>query len=86
MAETANCTTGIGKSINNCFGIKNGNTAPCQKQQGNMCVYNSREESYEAFKTIWLKWYKTFPDYEMAYKWTGGDNTQHWLRIVTEYY
>lgn len=87
MAETANCTKGYGSMYNNCFGIKNGNTAPCDRiGQNRMCIYNSPSESYEAFKIIWSKWYKTFPDYALANKWTGADRVDTWLKHVSHYY
>jgi hypothetical protein len=35
-----------------------------------MCKFNSPEESYEAFKIIWTKWYGEIPDINMAKKWT----------------
>ena len=58
MAETNNCTKGYGKTYNNCFGIKNGNTAPCPKVGKNkMCIYEKPEDSYIAFKKIWQRWY-----------------------------
>jgi hypothetical protein len=36
-----------------------------------MCKFESKEESYEAFKKIWGKWYKAYPDYKLAHRWTG---------------
>jgi len=35
-----------------------------------MCIYDSPEESYEAFKIIWSKWYIKFPNLALAEKWT----------------
>ena len=58
MAETNNCTKGYGKEYSNCFGIRNGNTAPCPKIGRNkMCIYEKPEDSYIAFKKIWQRWY-----------------------------
>ena len=86
MAETGNCTKGIGPRTNNCFGIKNGNTAPCVEMSGSMCVYNTPEESYEAFKIIWSKWYRSYPNWTLADTWTGSDSPQTWLNTVAQYY
>jgi len=87
MAETANCTKGIGPKTNNCFGIKNGNTAPCEKiGYNNMCIYEKPEDGYEAFKKIWSVWYKAFPTLNDAHRWTGSDNPAGWLITVTKYY
>jgi hypothetical protein len=87
MAETHNCTKGYGKSYNNCFGIKNGNTAPCKKVGKNrMCIYDTPEESYVAFKIIWSKWYKGFPTYKQAALWTGNDRPDNWLKNVKFHY
>lgn len=87
MAETAGCTAGYGVEYNNCFGIKNGNTAPCKRIGRNrMCIYESKEESFVAFKKIWSTWYKEFPDRALASKWTGADRVDTWLRSVQQYY
>ena len=93
MAETHNCTKGYGTMYNNCFGIKSGNTAPCpvvngikQIGQNRMCIYTSWRQSYDAFKIIWAKWYKKFPDRALAARWTGNDRPDTWLKHVRYYY
>lgn len=88
MAETKNCTEGYGKTYNNCFGIKNGNTAPCTKiGRSRMCIYEKPEDSYEAFKKIWGKWYGGgLPTRQGAVKWTGGDRVDTWIYNVNHYY
>jgi hypothetical protein len=88
MAETKNCTLGYGKQYNNCFGIKSGNTAPCSKVGRNrMCIYDKPEESYEAFKKIWVKWYGGgLPTREAAARWTGNDSPRTWINNVNFYY
>lgn len=86
MAETHDCTKGYGATHNNCFGIKNANTAPCDWPKMVMCRYNDPSESYEAFKKIWWKWYKKFPDRSLAVRWTGNDRADSWLEHVTHYY
>ena len=87
MAETKNCKLGYGKTHSNCFGIKKGRTVPC-KTVGfrRMCVFDTQEESYAAFKIIWGKWYGGFPNRAKAATWTGNDNPNNWLRIVSHYY
>jgi len=47
-----------------------------------MCIYDSPEESYEAFVIIWSKWYKTFPTLTQAKRWSGNDSADTWLRHV----
>jgi len=85
MSETENCTTGIGPSTNNCHGIRNGNTAPCDRvTAGRFCIYESTEESYEAFKLIWSTWYKVLPGEYEASRWSG--NSPVWLENVLYYY
>ena len=87
MAETHNCTKWYWLEYNNCFWIKNGNTAPCKKIGRNrMCIYDSPEESYEAFKIIWQRWYVIFPNIELASKWTWNHNPEYWLSAVRQYY
>jgi hypothetical protein len=88
MAETKDCTTGIGPKYLNCFGIKSGGTAPCSAiGRSRFCIYNSKEESYEAFKIIWTKVYGGgYPTRAQAERWTGKDRVDNWLRIVNQYY
>ena len=87
MAETQNCKKWFGKMYNNCFGIKNWNTVPCEKTgRLRMCIFYSPEESYKAFKIIWAKHYKRFPDYRLASIWTGRDSASTWLKHVRSYY
>jgi len=87
MAETGNCTKWYGKTYNNCFGIKNGRTAPCPKVgKSKMCIYEKPEDSYKAFKTIWAKWYAWKPNLKMAQRWTWHDNAVRWLSHVNLYY
>ena len=72
---------------NNCHGIKNGNTAPCTKIGRNrMCIYDSTDESYEAFKKIWSTWYKEYPDMRLAIRYSGNDRPATWLASVNQYY
>lgn len=51
-----------------------------------MCIYEKPEDSYEAFKKIWSKWYKTMPNLVSAQRWTGHDNAVRWLSHVNLYY
>lgn len=88
MAETKNCTLGYGKMYNNCFGIKNGGTAPCEKiGRNNMCIYKSPADSYKSFKKIWVNVYGGgLPTTRMAAKWTGNDNPITWKKNVEYHY
>ena len=87
MAETANCTKWYWATHNNCFGIKHWNTAPCPwVPKMAMCKYDTPEESYEAFKIIWTKWYWELPNYEMAKRWSWDDRTWTWRTNVLHFY
>lgn len=87
MAETGNCKFWFWKEYNNCFWIKNWKTAPCKKVwRVNTCIYDHPSESYEAFKKIWKKNYKKFPNYELAVIWTGWYTPDIWLNNVKLYY
>ena len=87
MAETWNCKFWFWKEYNNCFWIKNWKSVPCEKiWRSRTCIYNSPSESYIAFKKIWKKWYKRFPNYDMAVRWTGNDKASIWLNNVKLYY
>lgn len=48
--------------------------------------YNSHEESFDDFKRLWETKYGGFPTISQARKYTGNDNAERWLKIVTEYY
>ena len=86
--ETASCTKGYGVTHRNCFGIKKGNTYPCQTKKGSkMCNFSSHEESFKAFKIIWAKVYGgKFPNLALAKKYSGNDRAQIWLNNVTKFY
>jgi len=86
MAETGNCKLGYWKTHNNCFWIKHWNTVPCTwVPKWKMCKFESKEESYEAFKKIWGKWYKDYPNYKLAHRWTWWDRVDTWLKHVNLY-
>lgn len=69
--ETNNCKAGVGR-VNNCFGIRPNNTAPCPAgvTHSNFCMYNSIEESYRDFKVVWSTNYGEFPTIEQAYRYS----------------
>lgn len=87
-AETSNCTAGTAITYNNCYGIKNGSIAPCNRQStGGFCIYDSHEESTQAFKKIWVEGYGgEFPTYYAASVWTNNDSPDTWLNTVKEKY
>lgn len=86
-AETSNCRVGYGIQYNNCFGIKGGSIVKCKTGRNRMCIFNSKEESFDAFKKIWSKGYGgRYPTLLDAEYWTGKDNARDWLRIVNYYY
>lgn len=76
--ETQNCTTGTGRShLNNCFGIKG---------KKGFRKFESKEESYEAFKTLWLSRYcDCLPNLALAKKYSGEEGT-NWLKDVLAVY
>ena len=85
--ETASCTKWYGASYNNCFGIKNWNTAPCKRIGINrMCIYDTQEESYQAFMKIWQTWYWEMPTLKSAQRYSWNDRAEIWLRNVTNFY
>jgi len=86
-AETNHCTKWYWLSYNNCFGIKNWNTAQCPKVGINrMCIYERPEDSYEAFKNIRSTRYKGFPNINKAAKRTGNDHAATRLKNVNYFY
>lgn len=81
VAETGDCTEGMGVTKNNCFGIM---TWPNGVRTGKW--YPNKQASYEDFKRIWAKNYKRFPDFTLAHRWTGGDRVHTWLANVKRVY
>jgi hypothetical protein len=77
MHETKDCTLGVGKTKNNCFGIRRG---------GKFETYANKEESYEDFKRVWQKYYGGMPNYQKARKYSGNDRTQNWINNVNNVY
>ena len=87
MAETGDCTKGYGLQYNNCFGLKNGSIVPCETGANRMCIFESKEEAYEAFKKVWLEGYgERFPTTADADAWTGKDRRDTWLNAVKQFY
>lgn len=86
-AETNHCTKGYGKMYNNCFWIRNGNTAPCPKIWiNNMCIYDTPEQSYDAFRVIRSTRYDGMPNMKKAERRTGKHNAQTRLNNVNYLY
>lgn len=86
--ETCGCTCGTGKSRNNCFGIGG---------VGNFITYETKEESFKAFKVLWEKRYGGVPDLRDATTWVcgsrhplgedcGGGSPRSWLSNVLAVY
>ncbi len=85
VAETGDCTTGMGVTKNNCFGIMEWPAWNSYKRTGK--TYLNKEEAYEDFKRIWTSYYGgRFPTWNDAVKWTGNDNPSVWLNNVKEAY
>lgn len=61
--------------------MKNGSIAPCKKiGRNNMCIYDKPEDSYKAWKQVWLIGYgNRFPTYKDAQSYTGNDKADSWL-------
>lgn len=100
FAETSSCTDGTAVKRLNCHGIMAWKyvARPCGAHEkadaaGNCYTkvrypryFKSHAQSHEEFKRIWLKYYKAFPDRDLADKWTGKDRTPTWLtNVCTKY-
>lgn len=87
MHETADCKKWTWIKYDNCFWIRNGNTAPCKKTSTwGFCIYDTPSESYEAFKKIWSKNYGWLPTLEMAKRWSWNDRPEAWRNNVLYFY
>jgi len=82
MAETEDCTTGVGVSKNNCHGIIDCKNGPCGFR-----AFASKEESYKAFEEIWYRVYRgRFPTIKDAQIYTDNPNPTDWYATVTSVY
>jgi len=81
VAETSGCTKGMALTKRNCHGLM---AFPKTGRTGR--TFNSTEESFVAFKELWLRVYKVYPNLALAKKYTGNDNAQRWLNIVNSCY
>ena len=77
IAETGDCTRGVGITHNNCFGIR---------ERGKFVKFDTVAASYASFKWNWRKSYGGFPTLADAIRWTGGDRSKIWLENVTRFY
>jgi hypothetical protein len=81
VAETGDCTQGMGASKNNChgiFGCVNGSCGPRE--------FSSKEESYAEFQKLWItKYGDRFPTLKDAQRYTYTDG-QAWLSTVKVVY
>jgi hypothetical protein len=84
MAETKDCTLGAGR-YNNCFGIMHW---PNGKRT--LRRFESKEASYAAFKELWLRKYRDYPNQYLAKCWVNGCKSTEipydWIRNVNHYY
>jgi len=81
MAESGDCTKGAGAKRNNCFNIMRWDNGI-----RSIRYYNTKEDSYKAFKELWTRAYGGYPTYTQAVKYTGNDNAKNWLNIINFYY
>lgn len=78
IAETGDCTASRGSALlNNCHGFK---------VKGQFLAFDTKEESYDYFKKMWLKNYgDRFPTSYDARRYTAGTG-ERWLNVVTTVY
>lgn len=79
LHETNDCKLWTGR-VNNCHWMLirvGGKRVPI--------VYKSKQESYEAFKKLWVRRYGGCPDMAKAIKYSWSDRPQEWLENVNHY-
>ena len=79
MAETSDCSRGVGITHNNCHGIRKWNGKKLL-----FARYESKKKSYDDFKDIWKRLYngRTIPTKEDAKRYSGGDRSESWHKNV----
>jgi hypothetical protein len=81
VAETSNCTTGSGKSRNNCHGIFGWIDGVWKLR-----TFKTTEESHLAFQKLWLtKYGDRFPTVEDARRYSAGDGYSWLSRVEIAY-
>lgn len=78
IAETKDCTTGMGATKNNCHGLMEWPAWNNYQRTGR--TFANKEESYEAFKELWSSKYGGYPTWGQAVVYTGNDNPGSWYR------
>lgn len=81
--ETGCGTRGAAVTANNAFGIRECYGGRCY----GFVEYDSIEDSYVAFKSLWARKYGArCPTYEDAVKYSGNDRAGHWHNNVLSFY
>jgi len=81
VAETADCTKGLGATKNNCHGIFGCVNGVCGPRE-----FLSKEQSYQEFQKLWItKYGDRFPTIKDAQRYTYSDGKQ-WLHTVRVVY
>ena len=84
LRETQNCTTGVGDSRNNCFGIKR---KECFDGKSYFCTYAKPEDSYADFMEMWPRVYGwRLPTWDDAVQYTDNPYPKEWLDDVLNFY
>ena len=81
IAESGGCATAWHKAARNCVSVMSWSGGKRHLKQ-----FSSYEEGKQAFKDLWAKHYKKFPDLNLATRYTGADHAADWLRIVKANY
>ncbi len=82
VAETSHCTAGTGISKNNCHGI-----IECSKGACAMKHFANTNESFLAFKKLWMRAYGDhFPTLEDAKRYSAGPGDTWLERVSIAYY
>lgn len=86
ISETGDCKAGVGVSLNNCHGLKYAAWLGCEKGHLNYCKFSSPEESYIAFKKVWVRGYNRLPDLAIAKRYSSEEAGPYWLEKFYKYY
>ncbi len=82
IAETSHCTAGTGLSKHNCHGIIECNKGACAIKR-----FATTNESFLAFKKLWMKAYGDhFPTLDDAKRYSGGPGDTWLERVTIAYY
>ena len=75
FSETSGCRDGTAEGRRNCVGLMTWEHGYREPK-----YYQTKADSLKDCERVWSTYYGQLPDLHLATKWTGADNSAHWLQ------